>query len=309
MNQQRSRIVCVGEALVELARGSDGRFGIGCGGDTFNAAIYLARAGMDVAFATALGNDPYSDGVLALAATENVASDLVLRVHGRLPGLYLIDRDGAGERRLHYWTDTAPVRDLFELDHWNQIAEGLLAAQMVYFSGITLSLFSNVGLGRFLAVIELARKGGVKIAFDCNFRPHGWRGDLGRTRTVMIETLKRVDLALPAFDDEAVLWGDPSPESTVERMQAFGIPEVVVKNGPNSALVVVAGGEREHVPVPEVVEPVDMQAAGDAFNAGYLAARLKGAPATEAAMAGHRLAAQVIRHRGAILPRADAVMH
>ena len=223
MNQQRSRIVCVGEAMIELARGSDGRFGIGCGGDTFNAAIYLARAGMDVAFATALGNDPYSDGVLALAATENVASDLVLRVPGRLPGLYLIDRDGAGERRLYHWADAAPVRDLFELDHWDRIAEGLLAARMVYFSGITLSLFSNVGIGRFLAVLELARKAGVKIAFDCNFRPHGWKGDLGRARTVFIETLKRVDLALPAFDDEAVLWGDPSPESTVERMQAFGI--------------------------------------------------------------------------------------
>ena len=226
----------------------------------------------------------------------------------RLPGLYLIDRDGAGERRFHYWADTAPVRDLFELDHWDRIAEGLLAAQMVYFSGITLSLFSNVGIGRFLAVLELARKGGVKIAFDCNFRPHGWRGDLGRARTVFIETLKRVDLALPAFDDEAVLWGDPSPESTVERMQAFGIPEVVVKNGPSSALV-VCGSAREHVPVPEVVEPVDMQAAGDAFNAGYLAARLKGETATDAAVAAHRLAAQVIRHRGAILPRAGAVMH
>ena len=61
------------------------------------------------------------------------------------------------------------------------------------------------------------------IAFDCNFRPHGWKGDLGRARTVFIETLKRVDIALPAFDDEAVLWGDPSPETTVERMQAFGI--------------------------------------------------------------------------------------
>lgn len=308
MNQQRSRVVCVGEARIELVRGSDGRFGMGCGGDTLNAAIYLARAGTDVCFATALGNDSLSDAALALAATENVASDLVLRVPARLPGLSVIDKDGTGERRVYDWTDAAPVRELFELDHWDQIAEGLLAARMVYFSGITLSLFSNVGIGRFLAVLELARKGGVKIAFDCNFRPHGWRGDLPRARTVFIETLKRVDLALPAFDDEAVLWGDPSPESTVERMQAFGIGEIVVKNGPNSALVVV-GSEREHIPVPEAIEPVDMQGAGDAFNAGYIAGRLKGASAPEAAAAGHRLAGEVIRHRGAILPRTGAAVH
>ena len=56
-------------------------------------------------------------------------------------------------------------------------------------------------------------KGGCEIAFDGNFRPHGWKGDLGRTRAVFMETLKRVDIALPTFDDEAVLWGDPSPES------------------------------------------------------------------------------------------------
>ena len=85
----------------------------------------------------------------------------------------------------------------------------------------------------------MARQQGAKVAFDGNFRPYGWKGDLPRTRTVFMEALKRVDFALPTFDDEAVLWGDPSPEATVERLQAFGIGEIVVKNGPNSALVAV----------------------------------------------------------------------
>src|SRR5262245_60502273 len=50
MSDTASRVVCVGEVMVELARGGDGRFALGCGGDTFNTAIYLARAGMEVAF-------------------------------------------------------------------------------------------------------------------------------------------------------------------------------------------------------------------------------------------------------------------
>ena len=122
-----------------------------------------------------------------------------------------------------------------------------MGARLIFFSGITLSLYSNTGLGRLLAVIEMARQQGAKVAFDGNFRPHGWKGDLPRTRTVFMEALKRVDVALPTFDDEAVLWGDPSPEATVERLQAFGIGEIVVKNGPNSALV-AAGGRQEFVP-------------------------------------------------------------
>ena len=84
---EKARAICVGEALIELARGADGRFALSCGGDTFNTAIYLARAGVDVAFATALGDDPYSESMTALAAAERVSCNLVLRVAGRLPGL------------------------------------------------------------------------------------------------------------------------------------------------------------------------------------------------------------------------------
>jgi 2-dehydro-3-deoxygluconokinase len=237
-----------------------------------------------------------------------VGTELILRLPGRMPGLYLIETNPAGERRFYYWRDTAPARDLFEVGDWGRIAESLLAAKLIYFSGITLSLYSNNGLGRFLAAVEMARQQGAKVAFDGNFRPRGWRGDLSRARTVYMEALKRVDLALPTFDDEAVLWGDPSPEATVDRMQAFGIAEVVVKNGPNSALI-AANGRRDFIPVPEVVVPVDTTAAGDSFNAGYLAARLSGEKPAAAAGAAHRLAAEKIRHRGAIMPRTAMAMH
>jgi 2-dehydro-3-deoxygluconokinase len=308
VSEQKPTVVSIGEVMIELARGSDGRFGMACGGDTFNTAVYLARAGIDVAFATALGDDAYSDTIVALAAAEGLRRDLMIRLPGRLPGLYLVDGDAAGERRFHYWGESSPARDLFELPEWGRIAEILVSAKMVYFSGITLSLYSNAGIGRFLATIEVARQQGVKIAFDANFRPHGWRGDLTRTRKVFMEALKRVDIALPTYDDEAVLWGDPSPEATVDRLQAFGIGEIVVKNGPNSALV-VSSGQREFIPVPEVVVPVDSTAAGDSFNAAYLAGRLTGDAAPAAATAAHRLAGQVIRHRGSIMPRAAVAMH
>jgi 2-dehydro-3-deoxygluconokinase len=308
VREQRPRTVCVGEATVEFVRGGDGRFGMGCSGDTFNVAVYLARAGIDTAFATALGDDAYSDAILALATAEGVAGNLVLRPRGRLPGLVVVDTDAAGGRRRYDWRGESPARDLFELPDWGRVAEGLTKASLVYFSGITLSLYSNNGVGRFLALVEMARQQGVKVAFDGNFRPRGWRGDLTRARTVFMEALKRVDIALPTYDDEAVLWGDPSPEATVERLQAFGIPEIVVKNGPNSALV-AAGGRSEFIPVPEVVVPVDTTAAGDSFNAAYIAARLSGKRPAEAAGAAHNLAAKVIRHRGALMPRATAAMH
>jgi 2-dehydro-3-deoxygluconokinase len=308
MPSPKTRVIAIGEVLIEMARGGDGRFAAGCGGDTFNTAVYLARAGIPTAFATALGDDPFSDRILALAAAEGVQSDLMLRISGRLPGIYVTDNDAAGKRTFHYWRDGEPASELFEHKDWGHIAESLLNAKLIYFSGITLSLYSNTGLGRFLAIVEMARQHGAKIAFDGNFRPRAWKGDLARTRAVFMEALKRVDIAMPAYDDEAVLWGDPSPEATVERLQAFGIGEIVVKNGPNSALV-AADGKSEFVPVPQVVVPIDPLAAGDSFNAAYLAGRLSGSGPAAAASLAHRLAAEVIRHQGAIMPRTTTAMH
>lgn len=308
MVQPKGRVVSVGEVMVELARGDDGRFSLACGGDTFNTAVYMARAGVEVAYATALGDDPYSDRILDLATAEGISSDLILRVAGRMPGLYIIETDKLGEREFHYWRDTAPARELFELPPWSAIAERLLAAPLIYFSGITLSLYSNAGLGRFLAVVEMAREQGVKVAFDSNFRARGWRGDIARARTVFAEALKRSDIALPSFDDEATVWGDASPDATVERLHAFGIGEVVVKNGANEA-VIDHNGERDRIAGPQEVKVVDSTAAGDSFNAAYLAARLQGSAPAEAVVAAHRLAAEVVQHRGAIIPRSQHAMH
>jgi len=305
MAEQKPGIVSIGEVMIELTRGPDGRYGLSFGGDTFNTAVYLARAGIDVAYATAVGDDPYSDALLALAMAEGVRTELIVRVPDRTSGLYLVETNPKGERSFCYWRDVAPARELFELPQWGVIAERLLACRLIYFSGVTLSLYSNVGVGRFLAVVELARKNGVKVAFDGNFRPRGWKGDLTRTRTVFMEALKRVDIALPTFDDEALLWGDASPDVTIERLQAFGIGEIAVKNGAKGALVLNAG-TRELVPVPQIVVPIDTTAAGDSFNAAYLAARFSGEAPVSAAASAHRLAGEVIRHPGAIMPRAAA---
>jgi 2-dehydro-3-deoxygluconokinase len=65
-----------------------------------------------------------------------------------------------------------------------------------------------------------------------------------------------------------------------------------------------SGGTTSAVACPAKVTPVDTTAAGDSFNGGYLAARLNDHAPTAAALAGHRLAAVVIQHRGAIVDKA-----
>jgi 2-dehydro-3-deoxygluconokinase len=53
----------------------------------------------------------------------------------------------------------------------------------------------------------------------------------------------------------------------------------------------------------QAVKVVDTSGAGDSFNGAYLAARLHGQGAMEAAKAGLVMAAKVVAQPGAIIPR------
>lgn len=299
----KKSLISIGECMVELARGSDGRFGLAYGGDTFNTAVYASRMGLPTTYATALGDDPYSDGIAALGKSETIDMSLAPRRAGRMPGLYLIETSDKGERSFFYWRDRSPARELFEDSASAQtIAERMTQSALVYFSGITLSLYSPAGLDAFEKALKAAKAAGARLAFDGNYRPRGWNGDPERARKTFARFLPLCDLALPTFDDEQMLWGDAAPEDTIRRMTSHGVGEIIVKNGADGA-VVHAGGVDANVAVPEKVVAIDTTAAGDSFNAGYLAARLDGAAATDAARNGHRLAGIVIRHRGAIVPK------
>src|SRR5437763_15418703 len=96
MTDEKKRVVAIGEVMIEMARGNDGRYGAACGGDTFNTAVYLARAGIEDAYATALGDDPYSDCIVSLAPAEGINTVLILRVPVRLAVLYMIQTDKTG---------------------------------------------------------------------------------------------------------------------------------------------------------------------------------------------------------------------
>lgn len=300
LKPRNTSVVSVGECMVELARGDDQRFTLSYGGDTFNTSVYLARAGIDVSYATALGDDPYSAGLIALAHRENVHTGLIATVPGRMPGLYLIETSN-GERTFHYWRDRAPARELFELQQAGSIAAAFDQAGVVYFSAITLSLYSVSGLTRFADALTEARAGGTLIVMDGNYRPRGWPS-AGQARETVARFWSLADIALPTFDDEAQLWGDADPQATADRLFALGIGEVAIKLGGAGALAGSAGAMAPVAPSASI-EPIDTTGAGDSFNAAYLAARLGGQPIGAAVRAGNALAGVVIRFRGAIVPK------
>jgi 2-dehydro-3-deoxygluconokinase len=169
-------IAAIGECMIELSEHADGRITRSWGGDTLNTAVYLARLGMPVDYITALGDDAWSDEMLRGWAVEGVGTARVMRMAGRLPGLYVIQNDTTGERRFAYWRDRAPARDIFAGPQTQALAASLSSYSHIYLSGISLSLYGVAGRAALFAALDQARSAGTRLVFDTNFRPRGWPG-------------------------------------------------------------------------------------------------------------------------------------
>lgn len=297
-------IACIGECMIELSQGTGSDLTRSYGGDTLNTAIYLARLGVATDYVTALGDDPFSDEMIETWRGEGVGTSRVLRVAGKLPGLYAIRTNEEGERSFYYWRENSAARMLLDLPQTEEILAALSGYDMVYLSGITLSLYGPDGRHRLFDTLKTIRRSGARVAFDTNFRPIGWPV-VDTARQVYRDMFEIADIVLASVDDLSLLFGARVTGDVIDRIPAR---EVVLKLA-TPASVVRHDGVDVTVQAEPVGKVVDTTAAGDSFSAAYLAARLRGASSAEAARAGHRLAGAVVGHRGAIIPRAAMPSH
>lgn len=294
-----TEIACIGECMIELKQAGNGLYSRGYGGDTLNTAVYLARLGNKVRYVTALGDDPLSEEMIAGWAGEGIETAHVLRLPGKLPGLYLIQTDDRGERQFFHWRESAAARCLMDLSEAADILDALQNCRLVYFSAITLSIYDESGRKRLFAALRKARDGGTSVVFDTNFRARGWP-DLDVARSAFRDAFDAADIVLASTEDLSALYPNESDDGLMARVPSA---EVVLKLLSPSSILRWAGQLQRLQAEPATKPVVDTTAAGDSFAAAYISARLAGADPFQAARAGHRLAGVVVCYPGAIIPR------
>lgn len=295
----------VGECMLELSEAvgsSEARqLSLSFGGDTLNTALYLARLGLPTRYCTVLGTDAESEWMITQWQREKIDCSTVFRAENRRPGLYWIKTDERGERSFSYWRSDSPARELFDDPRRVETLTAHLASLgFCYLSGITLSLYSSHGREALLEMLRTLKAQGVCIVFDSNYRSQSWPS-ADAAQQAILTTSALADIVMPSFDDEAALFGDPAPEVTLDRYTALGVREIVLKDAARGAVIRTSSTDFA-IPAAQNIQVIDSTAAGDSFNAGYLAARYFGAEPEAAATWGHQLASHVIRHKGAIIP-------
>jgi len=294
------RIVLIGEGMLELSQADDG-WRLGHAGDTINTAIHLARLGHDVAYLTALGSDPFSDDLRNSWRAEGIDTSLILTDPTKTPGLYAIRTDDAGERSFFYWRENSAARGLFTAPGIEAALKEAEGAQLLAYSLISLAILPPEARQALFALSKRVRARGGKVAFDGNYRPRLWP-DAATAIETRDQAIACADIGLPTLDDETLLSGETTADAVAAHWTRCGAVEVIVKLGAEGCRL----PDGTIVPPTERLSPVDTSGAGDAFNAGYLDARLKGTAPSAAALHGHRLASWTIMRRGAIPPLDEA---
>ncbi|MEP3847765.1 MAG: sugar kinase [Paracoccaceae bacterium] len=297
------RVVCIGEAMVELSLGksNDPNAQVGFAGDTLNTAIYLKRAApqLQIEYATKLGTDAFSERMINMMRDEDLGVDLIKRDDAREPGLYAITTDDHGERSFSYWRSASAATQMLS-GHSIDLDE-MMRADVVYASAISVAILPSEDRARFLDWVKSYRAQGGRFAFDSNYRPRLWEN-----QTQAQDTIKafwnQADIGLPSVDDEQAIYGDADSEAVIARLNNWGVRSGALKRGSQGPAALDGSAAPDCQPADKVV---DSTAAGDSFNAGYLGALLTGAEHSDCLCAGHEMAKKVIGHRGALLPRSD----
>jgi 2-dehydro-3-deoxygluconokinase len=263
------------------------------GGAESNTCVALARLGFGAAWVSRLGTDNAGGRVLEELRACGVDLRWVRRDPERPTGWMF--RETRGAPPVYERTDSAAsALEPSDLD-----GVPVEQAPAVLVTGITAML--GEGPQR-AAITLLERAKGLRVV-DPNLRRGLWGSD--RARELILPLVERADLLLGGEHELAELVGGAGGRALAERCRELGPREVVLKRGAGGAAALTSEAWVEHRPSPRF--DVDPVGAGDAFNAGYLAARLSAGSVEEALERGARSGADVASTVGDTRPFAGTL--
>ncbi len=203
-----AKIVTMGEIMLRLSTPGNEKFiqadefDVCYGGGEANVAVSLANYGHDAEFVTKVPENPIGECAVAALRKHNVQTGNIAKGGERL-GIYFLET-GAAMRasnvvydRAHSSISTAVAAD-FDFD---KIFEG---CDWFHFTGITPAV-SDMAAELTEAALKAAKKHGVKVSCDLNFRKKLWSSE--KAQRVMSNLMQYVDVCIGNEEDAEKVLG------------------------------------------------------------------------------------------------------
>lgn len=283
-------LIALGETMYSLSTNSgeslDGAEWLHTGhaGAESNTCVGAARLGLSTAWVSRLGADPAGAYVRNAISGEGVNVDWVFDDPTLPTGLMLKDIAAA---RVYYYRAGSAASALTPSD---LDSAPIAKARAVLVTGVT-ALISESAQRTAVELLQRAR--GLRIV-DPNLRVGLWGSD--RAAELITPLIARADIVLGGELELRSLFGGTTVGETLANTIRHGATTVVAKRGPLGAVALHADATT-YAESPPAIITVDAVGAGDAFNAGYIAATLDGCDPSRtlriAARCGAAVAAQL----------------
>ena len=286
-----SGLLCVGDLNLDitvtirdrLAIGSDtaGTVELHGGGSAANVAVWAARSGAAVRFIGVIGDDATGTFLVEELGAHGVDVNVIRRGSTRTRSIAAIV-DADGERSLVSDLDSLLYPSIDDFD-----PEWLDRTDWMHLTGYTYIAEHSRGL--FAHITAEARRRGIRYSIDPS------AAQLLRSncnRDAVIDAFTGASVLFPNHDEATYLSGRHDPFEAAETLLEIAAV-VVVTLGARGVAIASRGEPVIEVPAPSI-EIVNTLGAGDAFAAGFLAARLRGVALRDAAENGIRSATAAI---------------
>jgi 2-dehydro-3-deoxygluconokinase len=303
--ENKTKVLFVGEAMLELVNTSENMLAKSYAGDVYNTSVYMKRAypNLNASFLSAVGQDLVSQEFVQKAKDEKVNTQAIGISERHHLGTYMVVNDHTGERSFIYWRSDSAAKSMMSTlsSEQNAYVQNEFGQHgVIFFSGITIAIMHPSEREQFWELLQRLQQAGALVVFDPNYRPALWENsELAKQETEKAFALS--DWLMPGVDDFKSLYGMTSVDECLEFCQQFSFSELVLKQGEKSVHVVNGDGHFEF----EIVKStnvVDTTSAGDAFNGIYLGARLEDSTPEVATKLANYAASKVIETPGAIMP-------
>lgn len=279
------------------------------GGSPTNISVGVRRLGMQSAIVTGLGDDPVAEFIRTFLENEGVRTDYCYTKPGRRTSAVLLGIEPPGKFPLVYYRDNCADMALTIDDVQKApIAE----ARLFQFAGS--NLYEEPTRSATLFAAESAKRAGVEVVLDVDFRPTLWH-DPRAFGVAIRAALPHVDIVIGTEDElNAAVLADAGQMSlthsqvsdtrvtgdvgaAIRAVLAHGVKAVIEKIGSQGCRVHLQSGEvidAEGYPV----EVYNILGAGDAFGAGFIYGHLQGWGWRRACRLGNACGAIVVTKHG-----------
>lgn len=263
------RVVCMGELLIDFVAleggvtvGEASGFQKAPGGAPANVAVAIKRLGIESAFITQVGDDPFGHYLVGVLENEGIDVSGIRFSQEARTMLAFVSLAPNGERSFNFYRHPSADMLLRPEDIARDVIE---QSDLFHFGSIT--LISSPAKEATLSAVDYAREQGKLIAYDPNLRLALWENE-EVARSGMRVGLEYAHI-VKISDEEAYLVLEEG-ETVADLFRKFPQLELVMMTRGGDGCVIHLKDGRTHEHLGYKVTSVDTTGAGDTFMAGII---------------------------------------